>query len=132
MKPVKFVLLALGALCAISVFLPFVSIEGHGVSLWTLKAAKAGPTYIALLGSLGLVAIAGLGVAKGQFGRGLATGALILGAIVAAITVIQFSPEAPFGKFSGIGAKLLLGGGALAAVSGIAGLVKPDRGGLAA
>ena len=128
MKPVKFVLLALGALCAISVFLPFVSIGGHGVSLWTLKAAKAGPTYIALLGSLGLIAIGGMAVARGQLGRGMATGALILGAIVAGITILQFSPEAPFGKFSGLGAKFLLGGGALAALTGIAGLVKPDRG----
>jgi len=132
MKPVKFVVLAIGVLCAIAVFLPFVSIEGHGISLWTLKAAKAGPTYIALLGSLGLAAVAGMSVMKGQFSRGAAAGALVLGAIVAVITILQFSPEAPFGKFSGIGAKLLLGGGALAALSGIAGLVKPDRGAAAA
>ena len=31
MKPVKFVLLALGALCAIAVFLPFVALSPHGV-----------------------------------------------------------------------------------------------------
>ena len=127
MKPVKFIVLVLGILCAVAVFLPFVTIEGQSISLWTLKAAKAGPTYIALIGSLGLAGVAGLGVAKGRFGRGMAAGALVLGGI-AAITILQFSAEAPFGKFSGIGAKVLLGGGLVAAIAGIAALVKPDRG----
>jgi hypothetical protein len=126
-KPIKFVLLALGVLCAIAVFLPFVSIEGQGISLWTLKAAKAGPTYIALLGSLGLAAIGGLGVAKKSFGRGAAVGGLVLGAIVAAITLLQFSAEAPFGKFAGLGAQILLIGGAIAAVASLVGVVKPER-----
>jgi hypothetical protein len=138
MKPVKFLLVALGALCAVAVFLPFASIGGGdlgggdevslSVSLWTLKAVKPAPTYIALLGSLGLIAIGAIGIAKQRFGRGMAAGALALGAIVAAITILQFSPEAPFGKFSGVGAKILLAGGALAAVASIVGLVKPERG----
>ena len=127
MKPIKFVLLALGVLCAIAVFLPFVKIEGMSVSLWTLKAAKAGPTYIALLGSLGLIAVAGLGVAKGTFTRGLAAGGLVLGAIVAAITSLQFDAQAPFSKFAGLGAQLLLIGGAAAAIAGLVGVIKPER-----
>ena len=133
MKPIKFVLLVLGALCAIAVFLPFATIGGGddgislSVSLWTLKAVKPAPTYIALLGSLGLVALAGMGVAKKSFGRGAAIGGLVLGAIVAVITILQFSAEAPFGKFSGIGAQILLVGGALAAVASLVGLVKPER-----
>ena len=128
MKPIKFVVLALGLLCAIGVFLPFVSIEGESLSLWSMKAIKAGPTYIALLGSLGLAALAGAGVAKGRFSRGLAIGGLVLGGIVAAITILQFSPEAPFGKVSGLGAKILLIGGALAAIASLVGVIKPDRG----
>lgn len=128
MKPIKFVVLALGLLCAIAVFLPFLSMGGESVSLWSLKALKAGPTYIALLGSLGLAAIAGAGVAKGKFTRGLAAGGLVLGGLVAAITILQFSPEAPFGKFSGLGAKILLIGGALAAVASLVAVIKPDRG----
>jgi hypothetical protein len=126
-KPIKFVLLALGVLCAISVFLPFVSIGEESVSLWTLKAVKAGPTYIVLLGSLGLAALAGAGVAKGGFGRGAAAGGLVLGLIVALITLVQFSAEAPFSKFAAIGAKALLFGGAIAAIASIVGLIKPDR-----
>jgi hypothetical protein len=128
MKPIKFVVLGLGLLCALAVFLPFLTVEGESVSLWSLKALKAGPTYVALLGSLGLAALAGAGVAKGRFGRGLAIGGLLLGAIVAAITILQFSPEAPFGKFSGIGAKILLIGGAIAAITSLVGVIKPDRG----
>ena len=128
MKPIKFVVLGLGLLCAIAVFLPFMAGEGVSPSLWSLKAFKAGPTYIALLGSLGLAAIAGAGVARGKFTRGLAAGGLVLGAIVAAITIVQFSPEAPFAKVSGLGAKILLIGGALAAVASLIALIKPDRG----
>ena len=127
MKPIKFVLLALGVLCLVAVFLPFVSAGGESISLWTLKAVKAGPTYIAVLGSLGLVALAGTGVAKGGFGRGAAAGGLVRGAIVAVITILQFSAEAPFGKFAGIGAQILLAGGALAAIASIVALIKPDR-----
>lgn len=127
MKPIKFVLLALGVLCAIAVFLPFISIEGQGISLWTMKAVKAGPTYIALLGSLGLIALGASGVAKGSFGRGAAIGGLVLGAIVAVITILQFSAEAPFGKFAGLGAQILLVGGALAAIASLVGVVKPER-----
>ncbi len=128
MKPIKFVVLALGLLCAIAVFLPFLVDGELSLSLWSLKALKAGPTYIALLGSLGLAAIAGAGVAKGKFTRGLAVGGLVLGAIVAAITILQFSPEAPFGKVSGLGAKILLIGGALAAIASLVAVIKPDRG----
>jgi hypothetical protein len=126
-KPIKFVLLAIGVLCAIAVFLPFVTAGGESISLWTLKTVKAGPTYIALLGSLGLIGVAGLGVAKGGFGRGAAAAGLVLGAIVAVITILQFSAEAPFGKFSGLGAKILLGGGLLAAIASVVALIKPDR-----
>jgi hypothetical protein len=126
-KPIKFVLLALGVLCAIAVFLPFVKIEGLSASLWTLKAAKAGPTYIALLGSLGLIAVGGLGVAKGSFSRGAAAGALVLGMIVAVITILQFDAQAPFGKFAGLGAQILLMGGAAAAIAGLVGVIKPER-----
>jgi hypothetical protein len=126
-KPIKFVLLAVGVLCAIAVFLPFVSIEGQSISLWTLKAVKAGPTWIALLGSLGLAGLAGMSVAKGQLGRGAAAGGLVLGAIVALITILQFDARAPFGKFAGLGAQILLFGGAFAAIASIVALVKPDR-----
>lgn len=134
MKPIKFMLLAIGALCAVAVFLPFATIGGGddgvslSMSLWTLKAVKPAPTYIALLGSLGLVAIAALGVAKGKFGRGAAAGGLVLGLIVALITLLQFSSTAPFGKFAGTGAQILLFGGALAAVASLVGLIKPERG----
>ena len=127
MKPIKFVLLAVGVLCAIAVFLPFVKIEDQSISLWALKAVKAGPTWIALLGSLGLAGLAGAGVAKGQFGRGAAVGGLVLGLIVAVITILQFSAEAPFGKFAGLGAQILLFGGAFAAIASVVALVKPDR-----
>jgi hypothetical protein len=127
MKPIKFVLLVVGIVCAIAVFLPFVTMGSESISLWTLKAVKAGPTYIILLGSLGLAGLAGLGVAKGRFGRGMAAGALVLGLVVALITLVQFSAEAPLGKFGGIGAKVLLGGGALAALASLVALIKPDR-----
>ncbi len=127
MKPLKFVLLTLGLLCLVAVFLPFLTLGEFSVSLWKLKAVKAGPTWIALLGSLALVAVAGVGVAKGQLGRGLAIGATIAGLIIAAITFLQFSPEAPFAKVSGVGAKLLLMGGLVGFVAGIIGIVKPER-----
>jgi hypothetical protein len=127
MKPVKFVLLALGALCALAVFLPFVEIGPIKASFWELREAKAAPTFIALLGSLALAAIAGLGVAKGRFTRGMAAGTAVLGLVIAVITILQFTPEAPFGKVAGTGAKLLLGGGLVGFVASIVGLIKPDR-----
>jgi hypothetical protein len=127
MKPVKFVLLALGALCAIAVFLPFVDAGILKASFWELREAKAAPTFIALLGSLALAGIAGLGVAKSRFTRGMAAGTAVLGLVIAAITILQFSPEAPFAKVAGTGAKLLLGGGLIAFVASIVGLIKPDR-----
>jgi hypothetical protein len=128
-KPIKFVLLALGVLCAIAVFLPFVSVEGISASLWSMRGQPngGGAPYVALVGSLGLIAIAGAGVAKGKFGRGLAAAGLVLGAIVAAITIVQFKPEMPFGKFAGLGAQILLIGGAIAAVAGLVGVIKPER-----
>lgn len=127
MKPVKFVLLALGALCAIAVFLPFVDAGIIKASFWELREAKAAPTFIALLGSLALAGLAGLGVAKGRFTRGMAAGTAALGLIIAVITILQFSPEAPFGKVAGTGAKILLAGGLLGFVTSIVGLIKPDR-----
>ncbi len=127
MKPVKFVLLALGALCAIAVFLPFLEMGPIKASFWELREAKAAPTFIALLGSLGLAAVAGLGVAKGRFTRGMAAGTAVLGLVIAAITILQFSPEAPFAKVAGTGAKLLLAGGLFGFVASIVGLIKPDR-----
>lgn len=127
MKPVKFVLLALGALCAIAVFLPFVEAGPIKASFWELREAKAAPTFIALLGSLALAGLAGLGVAKGRFTRGMAAGTAALGLIIAVITIIQFTPEAPFGKVAGTGAKILLGGGLIGFVASIVGLIKPDR-----
>lgn len=128
MKPIKFVLLAIGALCAIAVFLPFFDAMGVKASLWELKKVKAGPTYIALLGSLGLAAVAGLGVKSQKFGRGLAAVAAVLGLIIAVITIAQFEPEAPFGKVGGLGAKILLFGGVAAVITSIVGLIKPDKG----
>ena len=130
MKPIKFVLLALGVLCAIAVFLPFISAEGMSFSFWALRGGHqgGGAPYVALVGSLGLVAVAGAGVAKGKFGRGLAAAGFVLGAIVSAITILQFKPEAPFGKFAGLGAQILLIGGAVAAIAGLIGVIKPDRG----
>ncbi|MBE7451175.1 MAG: hypothetical protein HS111_20445 [Kofleriaceae bacterium] len=127
MKPVKFVLLALGALCAIAVFLPFVEVGPIKATFWQLRAEKAAPTFIALLGSLGLAAVAGLGVAKGAFTRGMAAGTAVLGLVIAAITILQFSPEAPFAKVAGTGAKILLVGGLIGFVASIVGLIKPDR-----
>src|SRR5262245_34618300 len=111
MKPVKFVLLALGVLCAIAVFLPFVKVGPLSATFWELRHAKAAPTFIALLGSLGLAAISGLGVAKGRFTRGMAAGTLVIALVIAIITIIQFKPEMPFGKVAGTGAKILLFGG---------------------
>ncbi len=127
MKPVKFVLLVLGALCAIAIFLPFVELGPVKASFWELRTAKAGPTFIALIGSLALAALAGLGVAKQRFTRGMAAGTAVLGLIIAAITILQFSPEAPFGKVAGMGAKLLLAGGLLGFVASVVALIKPDR-----
>lgn len=127
MKPVKFVLLALGALCALAVFLPFVEIGPIKASFWELREAKAAPTFIALLGSLALAAVAGLGVAKGRFTRGMAAGTAVLGLVIAAITILQFTPEAPFAKVAGTGAKILLAGGLVGFVASIVGLIKPDR-----
>lgn len=60
-----------GALCAIAAFLPFLKVGPISASFWELRAAKAAPTFIALLGSLGLAVVAGLGVAKGPFTRGM-------------------------------------------------------------
>jgi hypothetical protein len=127
MKPIKFVLLAIGALCAIAVFLPFVEFGPIKASFWELREAKAAPTFIALLGSLGLAGLAGLGVAKGGFSRGMAAGTAALALVIAVITILQFSPEAPFGKVAGTGAKILLFGGLVGFVTSIVGLVKPDR-----
>ena len=41
MKPIKFVLLAIGALCAIAVFLPFLDAGPIKLSFWELREAKA-------------------------------------------------------------------------------------------
>lgn len=127
MKPIKFVLLGLGLLCLIAVFLPFVDVGPIKASFWKLREAKAAPTFIALLGSLGLVALGGLGVAKQRFTRGMAGGAAALALIIAVITIIQFEAEMPFGKVAGLGAKILLFGGLLGFVASIVGLVKPER-----
>ncbi|HVK77727.1 MAG TPA: hypothetical protein VM734_30690 [Kofleriaceae bacterium] len=127
MKPVKFVLLALGALCLLAVFLPFVEAGPIKASFWELRQAKAAPTFIALIGSLALAGLGGLGVAKQRFTRGMAAGTAVLGLIIAAITILQFSPEAPFGKVAGLGAKILLAGGLVGFVASIVALIKPDR-----
>jgi quinol-cytochrome oxidoreductase complex cytochrome b subunit len=127
MKPVKFVLLALGALCAIAVFLPFIDVGPIKASFWELRQAKAAPTFIALIGSLALAGLATLGVVKGRFTRGMAAGTAVLGLVIAVITILQFTPEAPFGKVAGTGAKILLGGGLIGFVASIVGLIKPDR-----
>ena len=127
MKPVKFVLLALGALSLIAIFLPFVQIGPIKASFWELREAKAAPTFIALIGSLALAAIAGLGVAKQRFTRGMAAGTAVLGLIIAAITILQFTPEAPFGKVAGLGAKVLLGAGLLGFAASLVALIKPER-----
>jgi hypothetical protein len=128
MKPIKFVILAIGALCAIAVFLPFFDAGGLKASFWELREAKAAPTFIALLGSLGLAAVAALAVKKQSFSRGLAALTAVLGLVVALITLIQFEPEAPFGKVAGTGAKILLFGGLAAVLASIVNLIKPDRG----
>jgi quinol-cytochrome oxidoreductase complex cytochrome b subunit len=128
MKPIKFVILAIGILCAIAVFLPFVDAGPVKSSFWELREAKAAPTFIALLGALGMAALAGLGASKGRFSRGMAAGTAALGLIVAVITIVQFEAEMPFGKVAGTGAKILLFGGLGALVASIVGLIKPDRG----
>ena len=111
MKPIKFVLLALGAICLIAVFLPFIDVGPIKASFWELRKAKAAPTFIALLASLGLIALATTGVMAKSFGRGRAAGAAVLGLVIAIITIVQFEAEMPFGKVAGMGAKLLLVGG---------------------
>jgi hypothetical protein len=128
MKPIKFVLLAIGALAVIAVFLPFFSMKGLDLSLWKLKEVKSGPTYMILLASLALAGVAGLGVSKKKFGRGLAAVTAVLGVIIAFLTIAQFEPEAPFGKVGGTGAKILLFGGVAAVLASIVALIKPDRG----
>ncbi|MBK7075409.1 MAG: hypothetical protein IPH44_24280 [Myxococcales bacterium] len=128
MKPIKFVLLALGAICLIAVFLPFIDVGPIKASFWELRKAKAAPTFIALLASLGLIALATTGVMAKSFGRGRAAGAAVLGLVIAIITIVQFEAEMPFGKVAGMGAKLLLVGGLAGFAASIVALIKPDRG----
>ena len=128
MKNTKIVIAALGLLCLVAVFLPFVTIGPFSASLWAAKSmGKPAPTYIALLGSLAMLGLAGLGVSKGALSRGLAIGAAIAGLVVAVIAILQFSAEAPFMKVGGIGAKILVFGGLAGFVAGIVGTVKPER-----
>jgi len=127
MKPVKFVLLGLGALCLIAVFLPFVKAGPISASFWELRHAKAAPTFIALLGALGMVALGTLGVVRKSFTRGMAGGAAALGLIIALITVAQFDSSAPFSKVAGSGAQILLFGGLAGFVAAVVGLIKPER-----
>jgi hypothetical protein len=122
MKPIKFILLALGAICLIAVFLPFIDVGPIKFSFWELRKAKAAPTFIALLASLGLIVMAK------SFGRGRAAGAAVLGLVIAIITIIQFEAEMPFGKVAGMGAKLLLMGGLAGFAASVVALIKPDRG----
>ncbi|MEZ4403136.1 MAG: hypothetical protein R3B06_24140 [Kofleriaceae bacterium] len=128
MKPIKFVVLALGVLCLIAIFLPFIDVGPFKASFWKLREAKAAPTFIALLSSLAVVALAGMGAAKDKFTRGMAGGTLALMLIIAVITIIQFEAKMPFGKVAGLGAKILLFGGLAGAIASVIGLVKPDRG----
>ena len=128
MKPIKFVLLAIGALCAIAVFLPFIDVGPIKASFWELRQAKSAPTFIALISSLALAAVSGLAVSKKRFGRGMAALTAVLGVVIAFITIAQFEPEAPFGKVAGTGAKILLFGGVAAVLASLVALVKPDRG----
>ena len=128
MKPIKFILLALGAICLIAVFLPFIDVGPIKFSFWELRKAKAAPTLIALLASLGLIALATTGVMAKSFGRGRAAGAAVLGLVIAIITIIQFEAEMPFGKVAGMGAKLLVMGGLAGFAASVVALIKPDRG----
>ena len=128
MKPIKFVILALGILCAIAVFLPFIDVGPIKATFWELRKAKAGPTFIALLAALAMAAVGGMAASKQKLGRGLAALTAVLGLVIAVITIVQFEAEAPFGKVAGTGAKILLFGGLAAVVASVVGVIKPDRG----
>ena len=128
MKPIKFVILALGILCVIAVFLPFVDVGPIKATFWELRKAKAGPTFIALLASLAMAAVGGMAASKQKLGRGMAALTAVLGLVIAVITIAQFEAEMPFGKVAGTGAKILLFGGLAAVVTSIVGVIKPDRG----
>jgi hypothetical protein len=126
MKQIKFVTLGLGALFLIAVFLPFVNIEGMKISLWTAKAFKAGPTYIALIGAVAVLGLSALAV-KGRLSRGIAAGLAVASLVVTAIAFIQFEAEAPLMKVGGIGAKILVFGGLVSFIASIVALVKPEK-----
>lgn len=132
MKSVKMVTAALGLAFVISVFLPFVSVEGMSMSLWQAKAFKSAPTYMILVGGLIVLGLSALAI-RGRLGRGLAAGITFGSLIVALISVVQFNGHHGMGSnFSllmdqgAIGAKILVFGGMLALVAGIAALVKPE------
>ncbi|HLL23026.1 MAG TPA: hypothetical protein VK427_12890 [Kofleriaceae bacterium] len=126
MKQVKFVTLALGALFLISVFLPFVNIEGMTISLWAAKVFKSAPTYIVLVGALAVIGLSVLAI-KGRLTRGIAIGIAIASLVVTLIAFIQFDSSAPLMKVGGIGAKILVFGGVVSFIASIAAAIKPER-----
>ena len=133
MKPPKLITAVLGLVFVLAIFLPFVSLGDAGsVSLWAARQFKSGPTYVILVASLLVLGLSVLAV-RARLGRGLAAGITFASLIVAAIAFFQFNSHKGMGgnasmlmDLGGIGAKLLVFGGFVAMLAGIAGLVKPE------
>lgn len=119
MKHLKFAILGTALLGVIGVFLPMVSMGKASISLWDVRKLDAGLVYITMLGFVVPLAMAGIGVAKGQLARWQA----IVASVGFALALIKVRDA-----FSGaIGGKLMV----VAAVAGLALAVtksiKPDE-----
>jgi hypothetical protein len=132
MKPIKFVTAGLGLLFLVAVFLPFVSAGGISLSLWSVRELKAGPTYVILVASVVVLGLSALAIG-GRLGRVVAGGITLASLVVAFIALFQFNGHHGMGSNISLlmdqgayGAKILVFGGTLALIAGIAGLVKPE------
>ena len=134
-KAAKFIILAAGVLGIIACFLPYFSVEGHSVTMWSVHGEKQhmtegllnGPKQVyVLFAGFGLAALGGL-LALKRLMRFHAILGVVGGLVAFACEATRkgFSTYEHIGK-PAIGGKLLFVAAVVAIIGGVLGAAKPE------
>jgi hypothetical protein len=127
MKPLKLLVLVLGIVGIVAVFLPHTTVLGHTMKFWDAREAEPVNVYLTVGGFALAIVVAVAGVAKAPFGRLHALLALVGFGAQGYAYRDHLGGLLDLFKQGEIGAKLLLGAGAVGVVAALVGLLAPER-----
>ena len=113
--------LILAIILAAAVFMPFVRVEQWTITLWDVRAASSLP-YVVLLGTAAMMVLAARAMSRRLTWR-IPTAIATMSLVIACACALQFNAGLSMVRSGGLGAFVLIVGGALGSLVTALGIV---------